>query len=257
MPATLCGALVFGTNQGILNATFSANAEAIRHEIGTVSGLECDCEAVLRATKQISISSDSIANGKVIAVSAPGFPGVVVANAILSSREVTYSREAFVQDSATYELVDQPECGAPDVPYSPADPGTCPTGWSTLGALVNGTYSENYETLRHEDVYGDGVNSPLLQTNLIYILRKRITINATIDCDPMSWNGFQVISGGGSTFAEAIGARGTVTLSDATGARTNTATGIITSIDMTQNREGFASYTITIESQECGTAACS
>ena len=231
-----CEGLVFGTPQGILNATYSGTAEAIRHEIGTATGLTCDCEKVLRATAQITLSTDTLGNGGPVAVAAAGF--TFTGTAVCTSREVTYSREAFVQDSATYELITGGNCASVTTDDQQT-PGECPAGWSTEGTLLNGTYTETRELMKHEDVYGTGESgSPLLRINAIYVLRIRKTVSATYDRDP-------------GLGMDILGTIREVTLSSADGNRTNTVSGIVTSYEMTKNREGFATYAISVESQDC------
>jgi hypothetical protein len=246
-----CDALVFGTPQGVLNATFTGNAEAIRHEVGTADGLECDCEMVLRSTQSITLATDSLGNGGPVAVAASDFiiPGV----AVCTSLETSYSRDNFVQDSATYDLITSDvACTGVEATADQQDPGSCPGGWSTIGSLVNGTYSEARELLRHEETTGDGSpGNPLLEINAIYLLRTTITMSATIEEDPVDWDGLVVVEGTPSNYSDIAGCRVTITLSSADAARTNTATGIVTSCEMSKQREGFATYTITLESQNC------
>jgi len=245
-----CDALIFGTPAGVLSATFTGNAEAIRHEVGTPNGLQCDCERVLRSTGQVTLSTDTLGNGGPVAIAAAGFTFVGVA--VCTSRETTYSREAFVQDSATYELIPSDIACSGMEATEGLNPTGCPVGWSTDSALQNGTYSETIELLKHEDTFGTGIGgSPLLRINAAFVLRHRLSLNATLDVDPTTWDQLTILEGSATNYSDIPGCRVQIILSSADGNRSNTAVGIVTSCEMTKNREGFASYSISIESQQC------
>jgi hypothetical protein len=251
-----CDALVFGASMGIVNATFTANAEAMRHEKGTASGLVCDCEKVLRATAQIRVTSDAMPQSTLpISVSAEDF-GVVVGIAVCTSREVTFSRDAFVQDSATYDLVTSPNLCANVEADSGEDPDSngCPQGWSTLGHLVNGSYTENRELLRHEVRSGDGTpGNPLLTINALFTLRRTVAMSATFERNPLEVAGIiDILEGSPSNWQALAGCRVTMTLSSADGNRVNSASGIVTSCEMSKSREGWSTWTVNLESQHCG-----
>ncbi len=227
-----CEALVFGAPVGIISANLSTTAEVTRHEIGTPTGLECDCEMVLRSQKTITLNTDSLPDGNAVNVAAADF--TFTGFAVLTSKETTWEREGFVTDSATYDIVTQPECGGvPSVPIT--TPLACPAGWGTLGDLMRATYSETHDVLKHERRVGDGTpGSPLLEVDAIYKLRVRKTVSATFETDK-GWQG---------------GDQVTINISSADGNRTISFTGIITSAENGKEKEGFETYNYTLESQE-------
>jgi hypothetical protein len=228
----VCTGLVFGAAEGILNATLTANAEIMRHEIGTENGLRCDCEAVMRATKQIRMSSELNNDAKPLVFSAAGFD--VSGTAMLTSYECTWSREAFVQHTSTYELVEDMKCGDPE-DVDTADVQSCP-GWSTQGDVVNATYTMNVEVLKYEEKDGNGsAGSPLIKVKGVFTLRKRFTLSVTFDRDP------------GDVEA---GDRHLLKVSSADGSISVSKEGILTSVERTCQKEGWTTWTLVVEGIE-------
>lgn len=226
-----CEALIFGAPIGIITATLNTTAEVTRHETGTPTGLECDCEMILRSQKTITLNTDALPDGGAVNVTAAQF--TFTGFAVLTSKETTWEREGFVTDSATYDIVTQPECGnAPIVDLT--TPLQCPAGWGTLGDLVRATYSETHDVLKHERRVGTGdPGSPLLEVDAIFKLRVRNTVTATFENDK-GW---------------VAGERQTLDISSADGNRTISFTGIVTSAEEGKEKEGFQTYNYTLESQ--------
>jgi hypothetical protein len=249
-----CDVLVFGADIGIMNASLTANAEALRHEVGTAEGLICDCEKVLRFTSQMRISSNSMPAGNALPISVSSVDfGTITGYAICTSREVSYSRDQFTQDNSTYDLITSPNPCAGMTSDTGADPGSCPAGWSTLGHLVNGTYTHTIELLRNEVRSGSGdPGDPLLRINLLKHLRHRYSMNATFERNPITTGSVVIVDGSASTWQDLAGCRATMTLESADSQRSDSVTGIVTVAEMTMQKEGWATWSVTVESQACG-----
>jgi hypothetical protein len=234
-----CNGLVFGATLGILNASLTTTSEILRHEQGSATGLICDCEALLRTVQHIRIASELNADALPLTFSAAGF--TTTGTAVLTSYECTWSREAFVQHTSSYELIANPVCTMPEDP-DVIGMTSCPA-WSTNGDVVNATYTRNVEVLKYEQKTGTGsASSPLLQIVGVFSLRKRFTLSVTFDRDP----GDQYASGTYNTL--------TVSSASTDPLISVTKSAFITSVERTCQKEGWTTWTVVMEGLE---PACS